>query len=80
MTEGMGPAAMHAAGKNDQGDSGHVGGTRQKGGTGAYGPSGHKSEGKGTGNKSEGDGKKSGKPGGERLDSTKGRRGSRGNG
>jgi hypothetical protein len=55
------------SGGRNQGDSGNVSGTRQKGGPGARGQSGAKSEGKGTGNKSEGDGKKSGKPGGERL-------------
>ncbi|HKG12629.1 MAG TPA: hypothetical protein VKB12_04800 [Pyrinomonadaceae bacterium] len=55
-----------SGGKN-QGDSGHVGATRQKGGTSVRGGSGAKSEGKGTGNKSEGSGKKSGTPGGERL-------------
>lgn len=54
------------SGGRKQSGSGHVGGTRQKGGTSARGQSGAKSEGKGTGNKSEGDGKKSGKPGGER--------------
>jgi hypothetical protein len=54
-----------SGGKN-QGESGHVGATRQKGGEGARGGSGAKSEGKGTGNKSEGSGKKSGTPGGER--------------
>ena len=79
MTDGFEKAAVQAAGKGDQGGSGHSGGTRQKGGTGARGPSGHKSEGRGTGNKAAGSGHKSGKPGGERLDSTKGRRGSRGN-
>ena len=54
------------SGGRNQGDSGHVGATRQKGGTSARGESGAKSEGKGTGNKSEGSGKKSGTPGGER--------------
>ncbi len=50
----------------NQGDCGHVGATRQKGGTSSRGESGAKSEGQGTGNKSEGSGKKSGTPGGER--------------
>ncbi len=54
------------SGGRNQGDSGHVGGTRQKGGQGERNKAAAKSAGKGTGNKSEGDGKKSGKPGGER--------------
>ena len=54
------------SGSKNQGDSGRVGATRQKGGTSSRGASGAKSEGKGTGNKSEGSGKKSGTPGGER--------------
>ena len=54
-----------SAGRN-QGESGHVGGTRQKGGQGESGESGAKSEGSGSTNKGEGSGKKSGKPGGER--------------
>jgi hypothetical protein len=63
--EGLKEMSADSGGKN-QGDSGHVGATRQKGGSGARGESGAKSEGKGTGNKSEGSGKKSGTPGGER--------------
>ena len=54
-----------SGGKN-QGETGHVGGTRQKGGQGERGESGAKSEGRGTTNKGAGDGKKSGTPGGER--------------
>ncbi len=56
---------------SQQGGSGHVGGTRQKGGEGTVGPSGHKSEGRGTGNKGAGSGHKSGQPGGERRNRSK---------
>ncbi len=57
-------------GEKQQG-AGHSGGTRQKGGEGRKGPSGHKSEGRGTGNKGAGSGQKSGQPGGERRRSAR---------